>query len=140
MRRIALRALALPLALLWLPIFGCTMKGLPIRLVGFRAGDVDGIWLWRLSPSDGHYVRACRISFSNPYFRNGVELVSYDEYCLSGQYTKATLEAQVQRLPSDPTSINLQLVCQLPEQTSTYRASSYNSAGESPLSSSTIQL
>ena len=139
MQRSAPRALALALVLLSIPVFsGCTMKQLPIKLVGFGSGNVDGIWLWRLSA--GTYARACRVNFSNSYFRQGVEYVSYDEYCLSGDYTKATLEAEVVRSSSDPTSATLQLTLQLPEAASTYRASAFNSAGESPLSSSSTLL
>jgi len=141
MLRSAPRALALSLALLSISVLGgCTLKELPIKLVGFGYGNVDGVWLWQLSPSDGHYVRTCRVSFSNSYYRQGVEYVSYTEYCLSGDANKGELEAQVVRSPSDPTSATLQLVITLPEALSTYRASSFNSAGESPLSSSSVQL
>jgi len=133
-------ALAFSLALLLLPFAGCAPKLLRIRLIGFRLGDVDGIWMWRMSPTSGAYTRSCLVSLSDAYQQNGVEVVSYVEQCLNG-LTGAPLQAQVVRLASDPDTVSLDLLVEPPAANlSTYRATSFNAAGESALSASSVQL
>lgn len=133
-------ALAFSLALLLLPIGGCTPKLLRIQLGAFRLGDVDGIWIWRRSPTSGRYTRSCRVAISDPYQQNGVEVVSYVESCLNG-LTGAPMQAQVARLASDPDTVSLNLVVEPPSPAlSIYRASSFNAAGESALSAASVQL
>jgi hypothetical protein len=133
-------ALAFSLALFLLPLGGCAPKLLRIQLIAFRLGDVDGIWIWRWTPALKAYTRSCQISLSDAYQQAGVEVVSYIEACTNG-VTGAPMQAQVVRLASNPDTISLNLVLEPPTPgLSTYRATSFNAAGESALSASSVQL
>jgi len=140
MRTASRGALAFSLALLMLPVAGCSFKSLQIRLVGFNQGDIDGIWLWRRQ-SSGTYARACKIEISDPFMLKGTEVVSYDQTCPGGGANGTPLMAPVQRRKAEPGTATLQLLFQTDsEVASIYRASAYNKAGESALSSTFLQL
>jgi hypothetical protein len=133
-------ALALSLALPLLTAGSCSFEALKIQLAGFGQGDIDGIWLWRRQ-SSGAYTRSCRIEISNPFLLNGAEIVSYDQTCPGGGATGIPMQARIQRLPSNPTTITVRLLyLSTGAAVGTYRASAYNAAGESPLSSTIAQL
>ena len=132
-------ALAIALALLVLSAAGCSFESLQIRLSSFGQGQVDGIWLWRLQPT-GSYARECRFQISDPYLQHGEEVVAYDQVCSDG-VTGTRFEAQVQRQAGNPASVTLLLWFEPIASTSgTYRATAYNAAGESAMSSTIARL
>ena len=132
-------ALAFSLALLLLPAANCSVKALKIQFAGFAQGNIDGIWLWRRQ-STGSYSRVCKITISDPYRSNGTEVVSYDQTCPGGGANGTPMMAQVQRLASDPNTVTMVLMFQTNGTIGTYKATAYNAAGESGLSSGTVKL
>jgi hypothetical protein len=135
-RRRAWRALV-PVLLL-LPLGGCAACLLRIEVPGFGDGTVEGVWLWRLSTATGQYERSSRLVFSAPAVAPDGETVDFEQQCANGSPgTRAS--ATVEPSPSDPSTATLSLYytsCDgLP---GTYRASAYNEAGESALSSTTL--
>jgi hypothetical protein len=140
MKRIANRGSRAVCSALLLLVAGCTLKPVHIQLVAFGNGDVDGIWLWRLQDS-GQYARLCHFEISNPYPQNGVEVISYDQSCSDGSPPGSPMQAEVVRLAGSPDTVNLRLEYQPGSRSiGTYRASAYNTSGESGLSSAKIQL
>jgi hypothetical protein len=142
MGRIArLRWRALCCAALMLAMGGCPgFKKVHLQLTAFGSGDVDGIWLWRQG-SSGSYTRLCRFQISNPYPQGGVELVSYDQLCLDGSLRTIPMQAQIVRTAADPNTITVRLEYQPGNRAvTTFRATAYNAAGESGLSSGVIRL
>ena len=132
-------ALALALALLLLPAAGCSLKPLQVRLAGFGSGNIDGIWLWRRQ-SSGAYTRACRFEISDPYPLNGIEIISYDQTCPGGGANGTPMLAQIRRQAGDPSTITVSLLFQTSGAVAAYRATAYNAAGESTMSSTIAQL
>jgi hypothetical protein len=111
-----------------------------IQLAAFRSGDVDGIWLWRLETT-GKYARMCRLPISNPFSWNGIEVVSYLQWCNDGTSRSSPFLAEVVRNTTDPGTVTLTLRYQQGSRPEAlYRASAYNSIGESGLSSAIGQL
>ena len=139
MRTASRGALAFSLALLLLPVAGCSVKTFQIRLASFQQSDTNGIWLWRRQ-STGTYARACRIEISEPYLLNGTEIVSYDQTCPGGGANGTPMMARVQRLKSKPDQVTLSLLFQTDGVVGIYRATAYNGAAESALSSTFVQL
>jgi hypothetical protein len=135
-----LRLRALWCAVLLLFMSGCDVGSMHIQLAGFRNGDIDGIWLWRLDET-GNYTRVCRFPISDPYYQNGVEVVAYGQACNDGLPPGTPLLAQVERAADDPETVTLWLVFQRASRPlGLYRVSAYNSVGESDLSSAVVQL
>jgi len=132
-------ALAFALALLMLPIAGCSLKPFQVVLAGFQDSDISGIWLWRRQ-STGTYARACKIEISQPYLLNGTEIVSYDQTCPGGGANGTPLMTRVQRLKSKPDTVTLALLFQTDGEVGIYRATTYNAAAESALSATFVQL
>jgi hypothetical protein len=125
-------------ALLLLPMSGCATSWLTIEIPGF--GDVQGIWLWRLSEATGLYEREGRVDISAAYQSPDGEEVDYVESCASGPIGKAH-QATLARSASDPTDVTLQLFYMSCDGLGgTYKVSAYDPLGESPLSSTTISF
>jgi hypothetical protein len=129
----------LALALGFGSTFGCSAPLIRIELPGFAKGNVDGVWLWRQLAS-GYFQRVCKITFSDPYMKNGAELVDYQQTCLDGRPKTPQWSAPVTRAAGNPDTATLSLIIQGSKPPFTNKASAYNAAGESALSTSTVQL
>jgi hypothetical protein len=132
------KRVAVTLALCAVPLMACKPFSVHVQLAGFGAGATDGLWLWKKSGES--FVRQCRIDISDPYFSGGREVVSYLQSCVDGRTQSIPWIANVERLPSIPTTVRLEIVYQRAGATAKHRASAFNAAGESPLSKSTLML
>ena len=139
MRRIARWASTLALAFLLLPLAGCEMRGLTLRIADFGDGRVDGVWLWRLSEESGRFERVCRIDLGDPFVLNNAERLSYRQSCETGQ-AGMLLETAVERPVEEPEAILVDLWYLRREAPGTYKASLFTEAGESPLSPTSVTL
>ncbi len=138
--RISRVALALVFALL-APALGCETKAVTIEIPGYGNGDVDGVWLWRLVEGTGQYERSCRIDLDAPQLsKKGVEVVPYLQVCAAPDQIGMDLTAEISRLPSNPSTIVVKLWYFRYADPGQFRASSFNSAGESPLSPTALML
>lgn len=137
MKRFLKQAL-LALALGVWPLLACTPSSLGLQLAGFGTGAIDGIWLWR--SEGGRYVRQCRIDISDVFVSGGREVVSYRQSCLDDRPSGVTWIAEVERLPSNPQVVTLALLYQHFGVAVKQRASAFNAAGESALSSTSLLL
>ncbi|MCL4686305.1 hypothetical protein KJ059_16325 [Myxococcota bacterium] len=137
MQRLLRRALMI-LFLCMPGLLACSVSAVRVELADFGAGRTDGIWLWK--PVAGSYARQCRIDLSDPFWREGREVVSYLQSCLDGQSSNVPWTAEVERLPGDPETVRLVLVYRRSGTALPHRASAFNAAGESALSSTSLML
>lgn len=126
------------LALCALPLVGCKPFTMRVELPAFGTGATDGLWLWKVSGF--YYSRQCRIDISDPYVSGGREVVSYLQSCLDGRPTSVHWVANVERQPSDPSTVQLVLVFQRAGAEALHRATAFNEAGESGFSSTALKL
>ena len=138
-RRLLRLSFALALAIGFGSTFGCYAPLMKIQLPGFANGNVDGVWLWR-QLSSGYFQRVCKIAFSDPYMKGGVEIVDYQQTCLDGRPKTPLWSASVTRSAGNPDTATLTLIIQGNNPPMTNKASAYNAAGESALSTSTVKL
>jgi hypothetical protein len=125
------------LALLLAPLAACEPRSLTLRFASFGAGEVDGIWLWRLAEATGRFERACRIDFDGPYVEDQVERVGYRQACLDAGLA---LEAEVARPADSPEAVLVDLWYLRWEESGTYKASLFGASGESALSTTAVTL
>jgi hypothetical protein len=130
--------IAIAAALLAAPMTGCDVFTVTVELPGFHSGDVDSLWFWRANGTG--WERICRFDLSDVFVDAGVEQVRYQQTCLDGRPASAMWQAKVERLPSDPGTVVLQLVYQRSGTPTEYRASAVNVDGESALSSTSLTL
>jgi hypothetical protein len=132
----------LALALLLLaPALGCETKAVTIEIPGYGYGDIDGVWLWRLKEGTSQYERVCRFELGAPETsKNGAEVVPYLQVCAVPEQFGMDLTAEIDRLPTDPSTIVVKLYYFRYANPGQFRASSYNSAGESSLSPTSVML
>jgi hypothetical protein len=128
---------ALAAALLAVPLTGCNTSQVRVRLLSFGNGNTDGLWFWRLE--NGSYRRICRINLSNPYVSGGVEIVDYRQNCVDGRSTSVPWQARVRRL-ANPANVELTFTYVRGGAVAAHRATAFNQDGESPLSSTSLQL
>jgi len=125
-------------ALVLLPMSGCATSWLTIEIPGF--GNVQGIWLWRLSEESGLYEREGRVEISPAYQSPDGEQVDYVESCANGPIGKAH-PAALARSASDPTDVTLEVVyVSCDGLGGTYKVSAYNQLGESGLSTTMVSF
>ena len=123
-------------ALVLLPLGGCATTLLTIEIPGF--GEVEGIWLWRLSEASGQYERAGSVAISQPYQGPDGESVDYVESCSNGPIGKAH-QAALARSSSDPNDVTLEILYVSCDGVGgAYKVSAYGQAGESPLSPTAV--
>jgi hypothetical protein len=132
---------ALALLFAVLPMMGCETKALTLAIPGFGNGNIDGLWLWRLAETTGRYERACKIQLSDPQkTASGMELLPYLQVCDSPNEYGMNMSAEVHRLTGDPSTIVVKLWYFRWADPGQFRASSYNSVGESPLSATMLSF
>jgi hypothetical protein len=121
--------------------FGCETRAVTMEIPGFGNANIEGVWIWRLSESTGHYVRACRLElYDSQLDESGKEVVPYLQLCDAPDQIGFDLKATIARLPSDPDTIVLTMWYFRFDDAGQFKASSYNSTGESPLSATTLSL
>ena len=133
------RSSLIALALCALSLVGCENKLVCLELTGLDAGNVGGIWLWRLSEQSGAYERTCRLVFGQTEFVGELEWLAYTQDCRDGS-TGLKLWAPLQRSPANPETVTVELSYLRWEDPGTYKVSSYGLNGETALSESTLHL
>ena len=121
--------------------FGCETRAVTMEIPGFGDASIEGVWLWRLSESTGKYQRTCRLELYDPELdASGSEVVPYLQVCDTPGEIGMDLNATVSRLPADPDTIVVTMWYFRYRDPGQFKASAYNAAGESPLSSTTLEL
>jgi hypothetical protein len=127
----------LPLLLLLAPLGGCKVSQVSMEIPSFADGGVTGIWLWRYDDTTGQYERDCRVAFAQTDANSKGEYVNYTQQCTN--QLDINLSAFIHPAPTDPNTVTLTLLYTRFQGTpSSYKASAYNSAGESGLSSTSL--
>jgi len=133
MLRSRFRAAFAAIALLGLCSTGCELRAFRVQLPGFETAEVLGLWVWRASPQTGEFERYAQIEFGTVVDGEGHEFLPYS---LTIAGSPATLYSLVTREPTAPDDVVLHL--SFGSALGTFKLSSYNAAGESPLSAGTL--
>ena len=134
---VALVALVLPV------LSGCEIRPLTVEIFGWDAHQVQGVWLWRWNTVSKIYERDNGVQFLRDrstaeyaqQFPQGTELVVYTFAMGSTE-----LPARLERDPADPDRVKLRLWYLRFSDSGSFRATTYNAAGESELSPNSIVL
>lgn len=113
---------------------GCDTRGVRVQLRAFEASQLRGLWIWRASPESGEYQRFTQIEFGALEERDGQE---YLAYIADFGGDRLDLQTAVERAGGEA-SADLNVVLAFLSSPGTYKISSYNAAGESPLSEGTL--
>ena len=135
LRHLALGALALAM----LPLQGCELTLFTVSIPDFASKAVDGVWLWRLSPTTGLYERDTQFVFGDTVTTAKGEQLNYDAVATddSAPFPVSTF---LVRDPANPDRVTLKLLYSHPDTQGYYRASTFNVSGDSPLSSEILPL
>jgi len=133
MVRSRIRAALAALALLGLCSTACDVKGFRVQLPGFETTEVRGLWLWRASPQTGEFERFAQIEFGSIVAEGDFEFLPYTVTIGGSPFT---FNALVTRVPAAPEDVSLGL--SFGQALGTFKISSYNAVGESPLSEGTL--
>jgi hypothetical protein len=112
--------------------FGCDIRGFRVQIPGFDTQQIQGIWLWRQAES-GDFEKTVQIRFTERVTIGALEYQIYESSSPAGGFT---LQSLIKRSTAAPGDATLELAfMRVP---GTYKVSSYNAAGESPLSQGQI--
>ena len=130
-------------ALLLLAVEGCKWFALTVKIPDFDSRQVQGVWVWRKDSATGQWQRAGQIVFqpvlpAAAASQPGAEEMQY--VVVQPEGFGLPLRAPVQRDPTTPDRATLSLWYARYLDAGEYRVSTYNEAGESPLSPQSLEL
>ena len=136
-----IRCLLIGLLLLAMaPLSGCEGFGqVRLKIPDYQSANVRGITIWNRDPATGEFVPCSIYKLGEIVEVDGQE---YVEFRLVDERvnTRPTLNALVGRDPSNPDALTIWLPVLTNGDETILRASTFNEAGESGLSSKTIEL
>jgi hypothetical protein len=134
MQRSLRHALRLALLALAVPLLGCDLSWLNVEIPDFNSKQIEGVWVWRLSPQTNQYQRDTQIQFGGVTTLTSGDILSY-----TTNVNGATLTTGITRNSANPDVITVTLGFQrgLP---GVFKVSTFNAAGESVLSSKSESL
>ncbi len=133
-----LKRASLTLSLCAVVMMACSAASVRVELGEFGLGMTDGIWLWKAEGDS--FVRQCRIDISDPFVTEGREVVSYLQTCLDDRPESVEWLATVKRRADDSETVQLVLLYQSYGSAVAHRATAFNDAGESALSTGSLFL
>ena len=140
MERSIRRAAVFALAAIALCLGGCEVKSLRIWIPDFDSNQVRGVWIYQLSRTSGEYEKMLQLVFTDPFYKEGAEVVSYTgDGFVDEEGNQIHVDTQVVRNPENPDEVTIQLwfPCDPP---TAIRVSTYNEFDESPLSDEALYL
>jgi hypothetical protein len=138
MQRVLRGLIALSSLLLVLPSLGCQFaEFVTIEIPDYDSSSVEGIWIWR--DLDGDYERAAEIKILDHQQEEAGEYVVYSVRDPDGRELLA-LPATIVRNELNPSSVQISFFVHVGAGGGTLRASTYNAAGESTLSSQVLDV
>ncbi|HVP28122.1 MAG TPA: hypothetical protein VMW35_03050 [Myxococcota bacterium] len=118
---------------------GCDLQWVNVVIPDFGSKQVKGVWIWRLSEQTGQYVRDTEIVFETTANAGGHDILSYET--TSGPLgERGTLPTELVHDAQNPDQVTLQMGFMRLSAPGSFRVSTYNVAGDSPLSAASVQL
>lgn len=125
-------------AALLLTLAGCKWFEVSVQITDFDSKKVSGLWMWRKDEATGQWQRAGQIVFEPTSTSASAKQL---EYVLVGDGgTALPMKAPIERDAKVPDKVKLKLWYARYLEPGQYRISSYNQAGESPLSPEVLDL
>jgi len=115
------------------------MVAVTISIPDFVSKQVSGVWLWVESPTTGLFERDAKLVFGQTHVGPNGESLDYVMTPTTGGQSMP-FTANVSRDAANPDHVTLQLIFTRSEGAGYYRASSFNAAGESPLTDQILPL
>jgi hypothetical protein len=112
-----------------LPIFGCGFAWLTVKIPDFNSKHIAGVWIWRLSPQINKYGRYSLIRFENVTTLPSGDVLNYTAISSQGHLL---LSASLAHNTQDSVTVTLSFAEGSPP--GTFKVSTFNASGESPLS------
>ena len=125
----------LALVVLVLPLLACNPSWLTVEIPDFNSKRVEGVWIWRLSQSN-QYMRDTLIVFQGVTTLTSGQVLNYAIYSNAGNMALTTA-IDHNATNSDVVTLKLGFLAGPP---GVFKVSTYNGAGESPLSSQSESL
>jgi hypothetical protein len=121
------------LAVALLPLFGCSLSFLTVRISDFESKQVRGIWVWRRSEQTGQYLKDTQLVFGTLVKQAQGELLLYTTtYGPLGE--RGALSTGLARDASNQNIVTMQVAFLRRSAPGTFKVTTYNAIGDSPLS------
>jgi hypothetical protein len=114
------------------------MVRVTVVIPSFDSAAVQGVTFWRAA-RDG-FEKDGQLVFEGTEFRDGQEVVRYRYRSRDGELGRFSYEAEVERPASDPDVVVLELHYPRQAGPGVFRVSTFNRAGQSPLTDSAADL
>jgi hypothetical protein len=140
MRRWLRGLFAVSACALLMPTFGCRWAEMvTIEIPDFDSSAVQGVWMYRWSDAAQDYERSIELRIVDRGVGNDTEYIDYEIRDSSGN-VRYTLPAEIVRDQGNPDGALIDFFVVLFDGEGTFRASTYNDAGESQLSAEQLQI
>ena len=124
------------------PFFGCGwLQSITVVISDFDSNDIQGVWVWREDVADGSYQRETEIRLEEPFMDSGQQFLRYSVRTPAGEQQLNIRTPIVRPNAGNPDAAQLTFFIVLSNgQAGSFKASTYNDAGESTLSTQTLDL
>jgi hypothetical protein len=128
------RARAALMLLLLVTLSGCDLSWLKVKIPDFGSKKVQGIWVWRQVEGTTSWRHDTRLVFTGLRGSAGFEWLDY-ETVVGTLGQRGVVTASVQRTAGKTDEVTVSVGFLRLSAPGMFRVSTYNSSGESPLSS-----
>jgi len=119
---------------------GCDLQWVMVTIPDFESKQVAGVWVWRESEQDGAFVRDTEIEFVETIDAGGGYEILRVETTTGPQGERSSLPTGITRDAANPDQVTLSLGFTRLSGPGMFKVSTYNAAGDSPLSEASTQL
>ena len=125
-----------PLALA-LPFLGCDPSWVTVVIPDFSSNQIQGVWIWKLSPATNLYQRDTLVQFDGVTTLASGPTLSYATFSSRGDLTLTT---DLLHNPLNPDVVKLTLSFDRGSIPGVFKVSTFNAVGESELSNNSVSL
>lgn len=118
---------------------GCDMQWVTVVIPDYDSKQVKGVWVWRQAEQSGQFVRDTEIEFVEPIVGSQYELIRV-ETTTGPLGERSSLPTGITRDAQNPDRVTMTLGFTRLSAPGIFKVSTYNAAGDSPLSAASSQL
>ena len=139
MERWMRRGRAALMLMLLVTLSGCDLSWLKVKIPDFGSKKVQGIWVWRQVEGTSTWKHDTRLIFASLRNNQGLEWLDYDTVVGTlGQ--RGVVTTSVQRTAGNPDEVTISVGFLRLSAPGSFRVSTFNASGESPLSTGATHL
>ncbi|HME72518.1 MAG TPA: hypothetical protein VKM54_22035 [Myxococcota bacterium] len=140
MKRLKRRAVCCAVSILALALAGCDVTWVNVMVPDFQSKEVQGVWIWLASGTTGTFAHDMQVPVSAQVVSSTTSGTGEFKNILDSSGKQQLMILMAQPDPANPDGIIVKIGLVAPIASGYVKVSTYNAAGESPLSNAETTL